>query len=405
MKAHPVPQEIMSVEFKLFGNFLSLREFIFIAISVAVAWLIYIFQTIGLLPKILAYPLLILVGGGGIILGVVPYQDRPMYQWVVNFFNAISKPTQMVWTKKGLNANVNSQQIANTPVSKSYNVQNDPITTIPVKPRKITQDEIETIQKFDQQENELLTNIGQTMRSVNSGNITAKTPVQQQFNPTTDGQSQTIQTPTQNQTLSQIPSSRPSMSVENNQQSKNETINQKEDLPSVLPPGFEPEISDNTQSTNSGSNVKSDPLTNQSHQINSQQNLPTSLKIANQETPKSTIVQQDQENQPIIEINENNIKQYSAPNINGLDPQPNMINIIIKDKKGDPISKVICVIKTNTGDPVRASISNELGQIINNSPLKDGTYYLVLSKNDYNFPIISIMLTGEIYPTIQISEI
>ena len=101
MKSHAVPQEILSMEFKLFGNFMTLREFIYIAVGIAVAWVFYFLQNTGVLPGILAWPATIIFGLGGILFGLVPYQDRTLEQWIVNFVLAIRKPTSRIWKKPG----------------------------------------------------------------------------------------------------------------------------------------------------------------------------------------------------------------------------------------------------------------------------------------------------------------
>ena len=101
METHAVPHEIMSVEFKLFGNFLSLREFIYIAIGVATAYLFYFLMNKGIVPGIIAFPAIFVFGMGGIMVGLLPIQDKSLDQWIVNYFVAIRRPTQRVWKKKG----------------------------------------------------------------------------------------------------------------------------------------------------------------------------------------------------------------------------------------------------------------------------------------------------------------
>ncbi len=101
METHAVPQEIMGVEFKLFGNFLSLREFIFIAVGLAVAYFFYFLMQRGVLPAILAVPAILFFGLGGTMLGIVPIQDRSLDKWILDYFAAINRPTQRVWKKSG----------------------------------------------------------------------------------------------------------------------------------------------------------------------------------------------------------------------------------------------------------------------------------------------------------------
>jgi len=66
---------------------------------------------------------------------------------------------------------------------------------------------------------------------------------------------------------------------------------------------------------------------------------------------------------------------------------------------------VVCVIKNPQGDPVRAAISNVLGQVLNNVPLKDGGYKINLTKQGFVFPEITRTLKGKIYPPIEIKSL
>lgn len=93
-RQHPVPQNIMDVEFKLIGD-LTMRQFSYLFVLGLLAYLSYLF-VFGVL-KIPVVAFLILLGVG---LAFVPIQERGMDEWIVNFFRAIKNPTQRVWKKE-----------------------------------------------------------------------------------------------------------------------------------------------------------------------------------------------------------------------------------------------------------------------------------------------------------------
>ena len=96
-KQHAVPQNIMSVEFKLIGS-MTVRQFVYAAAGVIGAYLTYA----STLPGIFKWPLVIVIGLGGVGFAFVPVQDRGLDIWIRNFLMAISKPTLRIWKKEPL---------------------------------------------------------------------------------------------------------------------------------------------------------------------------------------------------------------------------------------------------------------------------------------------------------------
>ncbi len=94
MEEHPVPQNITTFEFKLFGPF-TIRQFIYVAIGGIIGAIFYFSP----LPKTFSY----IIGGffviSGIIFAAVPLQGRPLDKWIVAFFRSITRPTQRIWIK------------------------------------------------------------------------------------------------------------------------------------------------------------------------------------------------------------------------------------------------------------------------------------------------------------------
>src|SRR3989344_635363 len=95
IQQHPVPQNIASFKFKLFGN-LTARQFFTLIIPLSLAAVIY-FSGI---PSIIRYPVSFAVGGFAFFIALVPIGGRPFDKWAVAFIKAVMSPTQRVWTKE-----------------------------------------------------------------------------------------------------------------------------------------------------------------------------------------------------------------------------------------------------------------------------------------------------------------
>lgn len=95
MEQHPVPQNISTFEFKLFGN-LTIRQFFTLIVPSTIAGLIFFSKS----PTIVRYPLSVVIGAGGAFVALVPVNGRPFDKWLVSFIKAILAPTQRIWTKE-----------------------------------------------------------------------------------------------------------------------------------------------------------------------------------------------------------------------------------------------------------------------------------------------------------------
>lgn len=83
---------------------------------------------------------------------------------------------------------------------------------------------------------------------------------------------------------------------------------------------------------------------------------------------------------------------------------PNVLNGIIKDQTGNYLEGTIAVIYDKEGLPVRALKSNKLGQFTGSTPLPNGTYTLELEKDNFNFDVLQIELSGGILSPLLITS-
>lgn len=94
-RQHAVPQNIMDVEFKIIGD-LTMRQFSYLFVFGGIAYLTFLFVTIATVK----YPLIIFFVLFGVCFAFVPYQERGLDVWLINFIRAIYKPTQRIWKKE-----------------------------------------------------------------------------------------------------------------------------------------------------------------------------------------------------------------------------------------------------------------------------------------------------------------
>lgn len=95
MEQHAIPQQITSYEFKLVGD-MTLKQFLKAAAGIILALLINSTK----LMVLVKWPLMLLLGGGGLALAFVPYEDRPLDVWLKAFLRSIYNPTIFVYKKK-----------------------------------------------------------------------------------------------------------------------------------------------------------------------------------------------------------------------------------------------------------------------------------------------------------------
>jgi PrgI family protein len=95
MQQHPIPQNVMSVEFQLVGN-LTLRQFGYLAAGSMLVFLLFLLP----ITEYVKYPLMAVAAIFFAILVWIPVNDIGLDRWVVAFFRAINSPTKRVWRRQ-----------------------------------------------------------------------------------------------------------------------------------------------------------------------------------------------------------------------------------------------------------------------------------------------------------------
>lgn len=101
MERHAVPQNIMEVEFKLFGA-LTIKQFAYLAAGFVAALLIYFTG----LPFVLRLPLVIFCAILGLVLALLKINGQPASVFISNFILAMFTSQQRVWQKSSVTPDV-----------------------------------------------------------------------------------------------------------------------------------------------------------------------------------------------------------------------------------------------------------------------------------------------------------
>jgi hypothetical protein len=95
MQQHPVPQHIASYEFRLIGD-MTLKQFAMLAGCCVIALLFYASG----LPAYFRWPMVLFFVILGVALAFLPFEERPLHQWLIAFFKSTYAPTIFYWQKK-----------------------------------------------------------------------------------------------------------------------------------------------------------------------------------------------------------------------------------------------------------------------------------------------------------------
>jgi hypothetical protein len=120
MKQHPIPQNVLDVEFKLFTRF-TLKEFAYLLAGVLSGSLFLLLNRQVGLPGIIAWPAFIILSAIGAFFALVPINDQNADEFVKNYFKAINKPTQRVWLNDQMKEN-RIKPVINTDVEEKKKI-------------------------------------------------------------------------------------------------------------------------------------------------------------------------------------------------------------------------------------------------------------------------------------------
>ena len=371
MQQHPVPQDIIAYKFRLVGN-MTLKQFAELAVGLVIAWITFN-SSANFIIKFTLGPFAALLG---FALAFVPFEDRPLDQWIINFIKAIYKPTQFIYRPLAKILDIFSPPKPQPQQALVSARQPDDLEeylkALPPSPTTA----------FDQAEAKYLQHIHNLFGALGTK---PPPPAKETLQPSTPLQSpvkgirvRKLMTPQMcllpHVTLYRSPAE-PKLAA----------------MPHAVTPPKSP-------SPPAPTPAKSPPTT-KTAQLQTKPRVV--LKAKQPSSPKTkTVVAPPPQPKPAKAAT-------FAPDI--ILPQkpekPNLIAGITLDKTNKIIPNVILEIKNHKGHPVRALKSNKLGQFFIATPLKEGVYQISSEHPDHRFAIIKLEAKGEIIPPLKIQAL
>lgn len=354
MQQHPIPQNILDIEFKLFGRF-TVKEFAYLALGVGFGGIFLFFFTKGMLPGIIAIPVFLFSSAVGIALAVVPINDQKADVFIRNYISAITKPTLRVWKNALFDEKVEweAEQRGLKLTSKGDKNAMPSTTTRPEivgGGAEIARNQFieeSKLQEIEEEEESRLKKIEELAKEASA--LEAEQPLVANIPQaeSESGQSQTTATVT---------------SQENPNNQLQPTAQQSTLMPvQNLPDGYQSQM-----------------LTDKPNQAAT---IAESTKRA--PTPSSDM----------ITIGPGISNQGVA--IEGFQPAPNSINLVIQGRNAEPVPQATVIIRRSDGGIVQVNQSNSQGYVLPNKPYNPGEYIVEIRQDKYNFPKLRMLLENQ----------
>lgn len=402
MEQHPIPRNITGFQFKLIGD-MTLRQFGYLAGGAVIGYALF---------KLLPLPGIFNIAIGGLIAFIgfafafLPFQDRPIDQWLLAFIKSVFSPTQYIYYKDNPPPEVLNQAPTVVKISGYHEQQyrdskkllDNYLARLPVK----------TIDSLDQNEQVALSQTLSLFAATPQPNIMIKRvyspPVPTKPRPVPPAVIEA------NKSRSMPPPVHP---VKKEPEKERGAIYVNDGQVKQLTE----ELNKLRQQIKTGFQTKSNDPQLEKRFLELEQKLTTLLTEREKLTAELIKLRQGDsftgkmvrpqvaKEEPSIS-NVKIISQQQATKVGILNPPttPNLVIGVIKDPNGMTISNILITVKDMRANPLRALKTNNLGQFFASTPLSNGTYVLEVEdpQKEYAFDLIELKLTGT---TIQPLEI
>lgn len=366
MEQHAIPQNVTQYQFRLIGN-LTLKQFAMLGACILAAFLL---SKTTILPVIFRYPLIGLFVALGLGLAFLPFEERSLDVWLINFIKSIYSPTQYLWRTSGeipdyLSQDTSNGHIVNHPaVALSKNRLQPYLQSIQKQPQN-------PIDTYEQDRVGKISNLFYDSQP-NQPSQQANRPVQTNNAPT-----QFSPAPFQNQPQTNKPESPQNKPIA----TQHPIIGNSQQIIS----------NQSTETSPIGNMVSATTQTNPPIQIMSAPPIGAPLKIKSlkPDTQKPLPPQ-------------NKIPIFTEDQMPPTPDLPNTIVGAVMTPQGQLLPNAIIEICDNHNLPVRAIKSNRLGQFFIATPLASGTYTMIIEHETHSFDTITIEAAGGIIAPLKI---
>jgi len=387
MEKHAIPQNIMDIEFKLFGS-MTVKQFGTVAISFVLAFLIYVLG----LPEIVSYPIIFITVVTGLAMAFVKVNGMPFTTYFNNFLTNLMTSQRRVYRKTSSSEKASGENVP-APVRQSI-----------VEPKMIKRVARPDLTGFEQQKGQLDSQLEDPLAENKVQSLDAYFSGEAAKSLGKYGIADALAKPA---AVSSVPS--PS---------------QPELTPPRVPGNFQASVGPSTTSsaaispketvTASGLKIvqKGAQLTGAVQSTTPQ--LITPQSVTEILKPAAPLVQ------PIIptiapevippaveDDTEQKERVQDLMSAASIDPaataptttlKPNQVAGVITDGASQPLAQVQVIVKDKPGNLLRAAYTDTKGKFLISSALPNGSYELEFIKIGYTFLAHQLELTGTQYP-------
>ena len=385
-----MPQNIMDVEFKLFGS-LTVRQFANLAICIVSAVIVYFFG----IPAIIKWPIIVFLVMLGLALALVKINGQSFGTWMSNFILAMFTSQRKIWRK--------SPKVPEI-LTKTYKPQVSKEQIVASRKKELPPFLREDIQKtrdiVDSEEEERLkkleTYIYDTAKSPGLG-INLEKVDEKKENPVVNPSEMSMasnQNPVQENSFSFQQSDNYSVVGKsmNNQKARPLRKTAHQNLATKIDV-----LEDTVASGETGSPVKQAQSPSSDELVEANKILQDRIKELTERakaTPNDTSI-----TEKLKELEEKLDEMQSPAELTAskvVSQKPNVISGVVNDKDGNYLSEVRVLIKDKRGYLVRSLMTDKQGYFVTTTSLPEGDYFIEFESGKYSFERFKVTLDGSV---------
>ncbi len=370
MEQHPIPQNISSYQFRLVGD-MTLKQFFQLAAGVLISLLIYSLP----IHPIIKWPFIVFFTIFGAALAFLPFQERPLEQWVIAFFRSIYSPTVFKWKSIP-----NEDFFRKEPDGTTQAMPAIPAPTTTTQPTNIP-----FVNSLEETEGKFLRKMAELFNS-----SSVPTPQPAFAGAGVSAASMIMPSAMAPQVSAPIPTTSSAIPIDSYPLPPAQPQVQPETGTSAPIPQGRPEV-----------NVPQTGVVTMPKMV-VEESVPTPAPIPSIPSAPITMA-------PVAQtltgeaVGASQAVEFStdaaAPSMPTIQ---NTVSGQVIDPEGKMIEGAILEIKDDQGRPVRALRSNKVGHFLTVTPLLNGKYELTTEKEGFVFEPYTLTTAGEIIPPIAI---
>ncbi len=358
MREHPIPQDIVGYRFHIVGS-MTLKQFAELALGAILGLIIHTTN----LPAAIKWALIFVAVALGAAAAFLPIEERPLDHWIITFFKTLYRPTKFFWKKTSKIPDIFLFKVGTGIMEKKDDVDLTPIRRKRIKEYLASTKSISNYRDNDEEMQDKIANIMQVFDEV--------VPKEIKITHQTKKPNLKIRT----RSLKQATTSAVT-------KTKNTTDNKT------------------ALDANQVAHEVAVPITEKTE---TKIHQPT-IEKENERANHSTAVY-------VANSNAQQIKNDTAAVFNASLPfpsppqTPNKLVGMILTANNELIPEAIIEIKDEQNRVVRAVKSNALGQFFISTPLKSGSYSIIITHPKYQFNSQEVILKNQLIEPIEIRSL